>query len=184
MTVLTWFNRDTLCPLIPDHAVILGGTSLVHEFISLVEESAQPGHLVIAVPYITATLVSEVRTWQGLVHARLDCTLVTRNTNNASCHNLRSLPWRSLRLKQDQNIHAKTYGFTGEHGYRAALIGSHNLTFAGTTHNREAGVLLISRTPSELSTVIDECITQITESGTTRYDTLAWPEEQTRRKIA
>jgi phosphatidylserine/phosphatidylglycerophosphate/cardiolipin synthase-like enzyme len=148
-----------------------------------VEESAQPGHLVVAVPYITETLIAEVRTWQGIIHERLDCTLVTRNTTSASCRTLRSLPWRSLRLQQDNSIHAKTYGYIGEHGYRAALIGSHNLTFAGTMHNREAGVLMISRTPSELTTVIDECITHITTNGTTRYDTMMWPEESLKRKL-
>lgn len=184
MTILTWFNKDALCPLIPDHAVIIGGTTLVREFISLVEESVQPGHLVIAVPYITATLIAQVGTWQGVIHERLDCTLVTRNATSPACRTLQSLPWRSLRLQQDNDIHAKTYGYIGEYGYRAALIGSHNLTFAGTMHNREAGVLLISRTPSELTTVIDECITHVTTNSNTRYDTMTWPQETTKRKIA
>lgn len=80
MTVLTWFDQKSLSSLIPDHAVIIGGTILVHEFMSLVEESAQPGQLLIAVPYITAALVAETGTWQGVVHERLDCTLVTRNS--------------------------------------------------------------------------------------------------------
>lgn len=184
MTVLSWFSRETLCPLIPDHAVIVGGTGLVHEFISLVEESAQPGQLIIGVPYITASLITEMKTWQGIVHERLDCTFVTRNADAKSCRTLQSLPWRSLRLQQDKDIHAKTYGFIGAYGYRAALIGSHNLTFAGTMHNREVGVLLISRRPSELTTVIDECITHITANGITRYDTRTWPEQQSKRKIA
>jgi phosphatidylserine/phosphatidylglycerophosphate/cardiolipin synthase-like enzyme len=184
MTILTWFHKDALCPLISDHAVILGGTRLVDEFIGLVEESAQPGHFVIGVPFITPTLVEEVRTWQGIVHQRLDCTLVTRNTKNASCRSIQALPWRSLRLQEDAGIHAKTYGFKGEDGYSAALVGSHNFTFAGTRHNREAGVLLISRTPSELTSVIDECITHITSAGTTSYDTMTWPEEQTKGNIA
>jgi phosphatidylserine/phosphatidylglycerophosphate/cardiolipin synthase-like enzyme len=181
MTIMTWFDKQPLSPLVPDPAIILGGTTLVNEFISLVEESAQPGHLAIAVPFINPRLVNELRTWQGIVHQRLTCTIVTASSpaSEDACRGLLALPWRSLTVQQSRTLHAKTYAFAGTSGFRAALVGSHNLTYAGTRHNQEAGVLLVSRMRTEVSTAIDrfiEHISTIGNGGTTLYDGTAWPE--------
>lgn len=187
---MTWFDKQPISPLVTDPAIIVGGTTLVDEFISLVEGCAQPGHLAIAVPFISPRLVSEVRTWQGIVHHRLTCTIVTASnpTSEDACRALLALPWRSLAIQRSRTLHAKAYAFAGADGFRVALIGSHNLTFAGTRHNQEAGVLLISRTQTDVSTSIDRCIEQITttgNNGTTLCDSTAWPEGNLRlRKTA
>jgi hypothetical protein len=156
-TVLTCFNKDTLCPysrprshprrtrLCRDHQPRLK--------VSRSQASLHP------VPYITATLVWKLevaRVWvtrdsiATLSRAHLQCVL----------SQLRSLPWRSLRLKQTRNILARPTA-SPRAGYRS-LSAAYSLR--RTTHTVKPA-FAHSSTPSELSTVIDECITQITESG-------------------
>jgi HKD family nuclease len=181
MTIITSFDNRPLSPLVPDPAVIIGGTTLIHEFMRLVNESGQPGHLAIAVPFMNSRLVDELCTWQGIVQQRITCTIVTGagSTSEDACRSLLSLPWRSVCIQKSRTLHAKAYAFVGANRFRVALIGSHNLTYGGTRHNQEAGVLFISRTQSELSTAIDSCVDQIRTTGnrgTTIYDSTTWPE--------
>lgn len=181
MKIVTWFERTALSQLIPDPCMVIGGTHLVNEFMAHVEEAAQEGELVVAVPYINPTLVRELSSWKGIVHARLHCTVVTGQcpTSAEACRELARLPWQSIAIFRSMILHAKTYTFIGNRGFSAALIGSHNLTFAGTSRNSEAGVFLISRRTSELTETIQHCLDHIKttgRAGTSLFDSLTWPE--------
>ena len=181
MNIVTWFDRRPLSPLSPDPAVIVGGTTLVNEFIAQVEQSGQHGQLAVAVPFINRNLVNELSTWQGIIHQRITCSLVTSTclTSEEACRTLVRLPWSSLEIFESHTLHAKTYAFIGQNGFAAALIGSHNLTFAGTSRNIEAGVLLLSRARTQLSITIEDCIEHIKHighSGKKLYDSTSWPE--------
>lgn len=179
--IVTCFERDQLSPLVPDPAVIVGGTNLLSEFMAHVEHSGQSGRLGIAVPFISPNFIKQARVWGETLAPRVACSIVTGLSpkTEKACRAFLELPWSSLEMWQSPNLHAKTYAFIGSHGFAVALIGSHNLTLAGSSHNDEAGVLLLSRAKTQVSLAIEYCfehIKNLGRRGTQVYDSTTWPE--------
>ena len=181
MNIQTWFDSAPLTPVIPDPCVIVGGTRLVEEFFGQINERPQDGHLALSVPFINPKLVNELGTLQSLSHRRITCTIVTAAspTSEEACRRLLRLPWKSLEVFRSGTLHAKVYAFAGQDGLAVALIGSHNLTFSGTRRNAEVGVLIVSRTRTQISDATERSIEYIKRTGrqgTLLHDSGAWPE--------
>jgi hypothetical protein len=179
--IVPWFRSDRLPALIADRAIVVGGTPLLGEFLSLVAASADGGALAVAAPFIGRTIAHQMPAWRAMRHASIDFTLVTQSTADAraSVDEIGDLPWRSFAVWVSPRLHAKVYAFVGAGGDGACLVGSHNLTAGGTDSNHEAGTLFVTARFSEMHDLITACQEHVTALGRlgTRYmDTLAWPE--------
>src|SRR5690606_23297916 len=73
-------------------------------------------------------------------------------------------PWRSVRVSTQRNLHAKLYAFQGpDQRGGVCLVGSHNLTPAACSANREAGVLFIGRTSPDIQRMVEAVRSYILE---------------------
>jgi hypothetical protein len=181
-TFLSWYDSDRLPELLPDPAVIVGGTALLRQFIDIVALSSG-GQLSIAAPFASKGMRSSIPSWESLPHGLLELSLLTNTRRDAATvlSEIGSLPWRSLRIGYLAGLHAKLYVIMTPGGTDACLVGSHNLTRSAALWNVEAGVLFVSRRGAEVTRVIQVChdhIHSLATQSTTVIDTLRWPLAQ------
>jgi hypothetical protein len=148
--IVEWFDDSPLPSMLPDPAIVLGGTAALPAFVDAVHTFAQPGELAIASAFTDATLNAVLPSLRLLQHASIDLLVLTSARLDAEqvLQEVKDFPWRSLQISWRRGLHAKIYTFLGSNGSAACLLGSHNLTAGGARHNLEAGVLFVSATRS------------------------------------
>jgi hypothetical protein len=166
--------------LLPDPAIVLGGTELLTEFLRISAASRTGGQLSIVVPFVGKGIATAVLPWRLMQHAAVDFLVVTASTQSASIvlSEFGGLPWRSLVVRIRSRIHSKVYCFLAPSGPSACLVGSGNLTKAGLTTNREANVMFSATRDPEIGTVIKSCSDYI---GVLSKDAKPFPSEWTSR---
>jgi hypothetical protein len=179
--LVEWFKRSTPPAVLPEPAVIVGGTALLAHAVSTATTMGTEGEIVIAAAWISAGVIDRMPIWGELSHRGFDLLVVTRSKAEATraLAELGKFPWRSLRIQVKRRLHAKLYAFLNKSGGGVCLFGSHNLTCAGVSTNDEAGVMFVGRQGSSLTSVIHACRDHIVElgaQGETFYDSLHWPE--------
>lgn len=179
-----WFDRRSPPGLIPDPAVIIGGTSLLSHAVARATDMRTTGEIAIAAPWLSAGVTERMPSWGQLNHPGIDLLVVTRSRSEArrAMAELGGLPWKSLRVQIKRRLHAKLYAFVNEAGGGLCLFGSHNLTVAGITTNDEAGVMFVGSRNGDVASVIRACrdhIVQLAAEGETFHDTLRWPAGET-----
>lgn len=161
---MLWFRDDPLPPLTGDPCLVIGGTSLLREFIGFVGEQQEQGCLGIAAPFVGPGIVDTTPLlWECIPHRHIDLRIVVQRPRDvmAAEEQLGRYPWKSMQIGRVPRLHAKLYAFTTPRTTGAALIGSHNLTIAGATRNMEAGVLMQSRGPAPLGALIADVMDNI-----------------------
>lgn len=177
---MVWFDRrNALSAIVPDPAIIVGGTGLLREFTNFVALSAG-GRLSITSPFAGARIGKEIASWMSMPHEKLDVSVITNTSRDAATveREIGSLPWRSLVIRVHARLHAKVYVLLTPEGAGACLVGSHNLTFAGAHTNEEAGIMFISTRDPDVSRVIQACDDQVSSLSRTAsafVDTVSWP---------
>ena len=153
--LVSWFRDDPLPLITKDPAVIVGGKSLLREFLGTILEDSNGGNLTIAVPFIGPGLAVP-DFWEAMNHAGIDLRLVVRGKKDAkeAAHFLRGFPWRSLQICRSPRLHAKLYIFEKSSGGGSVLVGSHNLSRSAAETNHEAGVLIVTRQTGFYSSII------------------------------
>ncbi len=165
--------------LLPQHAVIVGGTSLLEEFFQIVAMQEE-GELTICTPFIDEAFTGTSSAWAEMKHPQIKVRVVTRQRRDATnaWSALRVFPWRSAEVWQCRNLHAKIYSFVSRGG-GVALVGSHNLTRQGLSVNIEAGVLFKALAPdSELAATVIGCqehVNCLAQHSRIFTDTKSWP---------
>jgi hypothetical protein len=178
-TLVPWFSRDRLPALVNDRAIVVGGTSLLGEFISTVAAAPGGGTLAIAAPFVARGIAQHISPWRMIRHAMIDLTLVTQSVSDAeAAAEVDEWPWRSRAICVSSRLHAKIYTFVGATGHAVCLVGSHNLTHGGFDGNQEAGTLFVTTRFSEMHEIIRAChdhVVELARHGRKYLDTLAWP---------
>jgi hypothetical protein len=177
-----WFVDAALPGTTPDPVVILGGTGLLREFMSVAGSWVGGGQLSIATPYIGQGIAKGILPLRDMDHTQIDLLVVTQTKKEASCayREIGSFPWRSLAICLCPGLHAKIYAFVPRSVGGVSLVGSHNLTRAGAGINDEAGVLFLSRSGSDICRMILICHDRISELagvGEKLFDSVRWPEK-------
>lgn len=154
-SVFEWFSEGPLPALLPDPAIVIGGTGLLREFFSVAAAWRSAGSLSIAVPYIGRGIVNKVPALQSMRHELIELSLIARHRPDAQIayEEMSLFPWRAMNICIHQRLHAKIYTFTSITGAAACLVGSHNLSQAGADKNVEAGTLFLSSRRTEISHV-------------------------------
>jgi phosphatidylserine/phosphatidylglycerophosphate/cardiolipin synthase-like enzyme len=162
---IEWTHDSPLPNLLPNPAVVFGGTRLLPSFIELVAAS-KGGELVIASPYFAAPSRRFEQVWGLMPHRDIDLILKVRNAPEAkrAARFIARFPWRSIRLSMQANLHAKLYTFLDrDRRGGICLVGSHNLTPAACATNREAGVLFLGSASPAILRVIEAARSHILE---------------------
>jgi len=165
--------------LIPQDAVIIGGTRLLYEFFHAVSLETN-GQLALCTPFIDEAFTATSSVWAEMRHEQIDLRVLTKGRRDAwnAWSALRAFRWRSAEIWQCRNLHAKVYSFISS-GSGFALVGSHNLTRQGLAVNMEAGVLFKAPTPlSELMSPVVACqeyINRLVQQSRPFADTNRWP---------
>jgi phosphatidylserine/phosphatidylglycerophosphate/cardiolipin synthase-like enzyme len=158
LSCLTEWTGDSPLPhLLPDPAVVFGGTRLLPSLLECVA-SSKGGDLLVATPFFEAPSETFEAVWHLMPHSDIDLLLKVRTLPDArrSARFLARFPWRSLRISTQKTLHAKLYAFRyADQPGGVCLVGSHNLTRAGCSRNREAGVLFIGRTSPDIQRMVD-----------------------------
>lgn len=164
--------------LLPDPAIVLGGTELLTEFLRISAASRAGGKLSIVVPFVGRGIATAILPWRLMQHAAVDFLVVTSSTQAASIalNEFGGLPWRSFVVRVRSRVHSKVYCFLATSGPSACLVGSGNLTKAGLTTNREANVLFSATRDPGVGTVIKSCGDYI---GVLSRDAKPFPSEWT-----
>src|SRR5262245_16305021 len=128
-SITVWFDGHDLPGIVPDAAIILGGTGLLRQFTNVVAVSAG-GHLFIATPFAGTRIGTEITSWASMPHHQLDVSIITHTKGDAATviDEIGSMPWRSLVIRVHSRLHAKIYLLLTPEGAGACLVGSHNLT--------------------------------------------------------
>jgi hypothetical protein len=161
---MLWFRNDPLPDLLGDPSVVIGGTSLLREFIGYVAEQQEHGSLGIAAPFIGNGIVDATPLlWDHMPHTRVHLRVVVQRPRDAAAaiSQLHRYPWKSLQIGRVPRLHAKLYAFATPRNTGVALIGSHNLTLPALMGNMEAGVLMQSRRPAPLGALIVDVLNNI-----------------------
>jgi len=145
--------------LLPDPAIVLGGTELLTEFLKISAASRTGGRLSIVVPFVGRGIATAILPWGLMKHAAIDFLIVTASPQAASIalSEFGELRWRSLVVRVGSRIHSKVYCFLAASGASACLVGSGNLTKAGVTTNREANVLFSTTRDPGVGMAIKSC---------------------------
>ncbi len=183
LQLIEWFRADPLPAILPEPLVVIGGTALLEEFLTVPAGSPDGGELLLTTPFVGCTLLKDLPVWDMLPHRCIDLSVVTASAVHAQHFvvELGALPWRSFAVGIHPRLHAKLYTFVTPQNHAACLIGSHNLTQGGARVNAEAGVLLRSRGDSQVTRIIHSCrgqIMQLMREAETVTDTLHWPPER------
>lgn len=178
--VVSWFRDDPLPLIIDDGVLVVGGTSLLREFVSFAGEPSGRRSLAIAVPFLGSGVLSALSGWSAMDPQNVDFRLVLRRRADAevAIEQFSSLPWRSLQIGFAPRLHSKMYALVNEGGAGAALIGSHNLSRQGLDENYEAGVLMIDRGGGALRTTVSDIhhqICRLLRKTRLLLDTTRWP---------
>lgn len=177
--VISWFRDDALPGIIADPAIVVGGTSLLKEFLGITGEGHSGGDLTIAVPFIGQGIRSTAALWESMAHREVDLRMVVggeRSVEEARKYIAR-FRWKSVVLGWKARLHAKMYVFQNGDGSGAAMIGSHNMSYLGACANQEAGVLIVSRRPGAISVIISsvyERVLSLLDDATIAIDTTTW----------
>ena len=179
--IITWFRDDPLPSVIDDPAIVVGGTSILKEFLSVTSEDRIGGRLTIAVPFIGDGVLATASFWEFMNHPEIELRMVVRGQKDAAeaWQQISPFPWRSVQIGCLPRLHAKMYVFEKIGGGGAAMIGSHNLSYLGACGNQEAGVLIVSRRPGPAAVVISDLhdrVMSLLADSTAAVDTTAWPE--------
>jgi hypothetical protein len=182
--VISWFRSAPLPGIVPDPAIILGGTRLLREFLTIASSAREQSHLAVAAPFIGRGIGQEIATWETLPHRLLDLRVVTQSVGDArmACLEIGRFGWRSMTVVAYARLHAKLYTFMSASGGGACLVGSHNLTSGGARLNEEAGVLFVGSRDPELGQLIGAChdrILTLGSRGRVLVDSLRWPKHKT-----
>lgn len=166
--------------LLPQRAVVIGGTPLLEEFLQLAAQHGS-GDLSLCAPFIDRKFLDASSAWELMNHSGINLRIVTGHRMDATnaWSALRVFPWQSAEVWQCRNLHAKVYSFIfRESGL--ALVGSHNLTRRGLSANIEAGVLLQALGPgSELLSSVFACqehVNSLKKHCKILIDTKRWPQ--------
>jgi hypothetical protein len=172
-------RNDPLPAVMPDPAIVFGGTRLLAEFVHAAA-TFPGGSLAIAVPFIRHGVAGEYLPWDSLRHRDTDVTVVTtaRRDARALVEEIGGFPWRSLLVRVRSRVHTKLYALLASDGGGACLVGSHNLTRRGACGNHEAGTLFFTRGDLAVASVVWAChehVAFLARGATTFHDTLRWP---------
>jgi hypothetical protein len=189
--LVSWFAEAPLPGIVPDPAIVLGGTSLLREFMRFVASVPAGGRLSIAAPYVGGGIVSTIRAWESMPHELIDVFAVTHRPADAEMAwgEIGALPWHSLVIRVYPRLHAKMYAFLAPTDGGACLVGSHNLSRRGAERNDEAGALMLSRHDPDILRLIQACddrVRWLAAKGEPFMDTLCWPtaSDTSRRRTA
>lgn len=143
LNLIEWFVGRPLPAILPEPAVVIGGTCLLTEFLRRVGDATE-GSLLIAAPYYEKVGPVGNEAWESLRHREIDLLLVTRGGADAmrAENAMAPYPWRSLTIASHPRLHGKVYALRTKAG-GMALIGSHNLTTGGLISNEEIGVMFL-----------------------------------------
>ncbi len=177
--VMEWLRDDPLPGVLPDPAIVFGGTRLLGEFVHAAA-TFPGGSLAIAVPFVRQGIADEGLLWDALRHGAIDVTVVTAGRRDAQTvvDEIGAHPWRSFLVRVRSRVHTKLYALVAPDGRGACLIGSHNLTRGGAARNHEAGTLFVSHRDQAVAGVIRAChdhVTTLARGAVTFHDTLRWP---------
>src|SRR5207302_54110 len=108
---IEWFRRDSPPALMPDPAVIIGGTSLLAHAVASATGIGAYGEIAVAAPWVSAGVMDRLPGWRELDHAGIDLLVVTRSRTEArrALAELGQFPWKSLRIQVKRRLHAKLY---------------------------------------------------------------------------
>lgn len=178
--VMEWFRDEPLPGIVPDTAIIVGGTILLSEFLAIPSSTTTGGQLSIAVPFVHEDVLDSCSVWARMPHASIDLVLVTCRSVDArrAVEAISAFAWRSLVVRFRRRLHAKMYCFLAPSGGGACLIGSHNLTGGGTQQNHEAGVLFVARSGAVIGEIVRACherIARLNDASEKAIDTNHWP---------
>lgn len=179
--LVEWFRDDVPPSVVPDPAVVPGGTALLSHFLSIVGGIDRGGgELAIAAPYVSRGVVDQLRGWHDMRHRDLDLLLVAAGSSDAlSCREeLGGLPWRSAKITVRPGLHAKLFAFVNAAGGGACPVGSHNLTLVASCSNHDAGVMFIGTRAPQIGRVVRACrahIERLALHGRPHVDTIRWP---------
>jgi hypothetical protein len=178
--VMTWFRNDSLPSIVDDPAIIIGGTSIVREFLAVVGQRSTEGRLSIAVPFVGEGVESSIGLWTSMNHAGIDLRIVLRSRSacEQAWKDFSNFSWKSVLIGWHPRLHAKMYAFENSAGGGAALIGSHNLSYSGLFGNEEAGVLFVSPHLGIMSVTISDLqdrILMLFSQSSIAVDTTSWP---------
>jgi len=165
LCLIEWTGNSSLPNLLPDPAVVFGGTRLLPSFLEFVA-SSNGGELLVASPYFEAPSRRFEDVWSLMPHREIDLFLKVRTTPDArrAARFIAQFPWRSIRISTQTNLHAKLYAFRGaDQPGGICLVGSHNLTPAACSANREAGVLFIGTTSPDIQRMVEAVCSYILE---------------------
>jgi hypothetical protein len=135
-------------PIISSSAdVVFGGTHLMRDFLWLAEERQGVGRVVLVSPFLDQRLFEEVSFFGATTTRTKDLLLITTPTkrHDNAIRSMIDLGWRSSEVRVLSGLHSKLYLVLPHAGAPIALVGSHNLTFAGSVSNHELGVLVQGR---------------------------------------
>ena len=174
--LLEWFHNEVLPDVTKDASIVVGGTSLLREFLTIPASTPEGGQISIAVPFVGPGFATMLAAWELMPHARIDIVLVTAGQADArrGWNEIGRLPWRSVIIAVCRRLHAKVYAFVPPSGAAACLIGSHNLTRAAAARNHEAGVLLLASRDPQVAAIVSACqerVMQLMRAGKTYIDT-------------
>ena len=177
--VMEWLRDDPLPGVLPDPAIVFGGTRLLCEFVHAAA-TFPGGSLAIAVPFVRQGVADEGLLWDALPHGAIDVTVVTagRRDAEAMVEEIGGLPWKSLLVRVRSRLHTKLYALLAPDGGGVCLVGSHNLTRRGAGRNHEAGTLFVSRRDQAVAGVVRAChehVAALARGGMTFHDSLRWP---------
>jgi phosphatidylserine/phosphatidylglycerophosphate/cardiolipin synthase-like enzyme len=182
--IVEWFRRDSPPALLPESAVIVGGTSLLAHAVASAAGAGDTGEIAIATPWVGDGVIGQLLGWGELDHAGIDLLVVTRSRTEArrALVELGKFPWKSVKIQVKRRLHAKLYAFLNKTGGGVCLFGSHNLTAAGSATNDEAGVMFVGTQDASVRTVIRACrdhIVELAGKGELYYDSMRWPVGET-----